>query len=359
MHRSIHLLTQLVAVAAFALALLEPESAPRFPERLSQTGLFADIATRTLASGVQPYTPQYPLWSDGAQKQRWIRLPPGKKIDARDPDHWVFPVGTQFWKEFAFGRCVETRTMRRESDGSWSYAAYAWNAEGSEATLVGERGQRNAFEIRPGLRHDIPGAFDCRACHQGTPGEVLGFGALQLSSDRDPLAPHAETPAAGSLDLNALLELGLLENSKPEWSKTPPRIAARSARERAVLGYLHANCGSCHNSRGPLASLGLELDVRLACDDIAPALRSTLGVASRFRPRGLEDPRRLLAGDSAHSVLHQRMASRNPTSQMPPLGTRAVDETALALLCEWIQGELAAELAPSQRPTSPVQPVRQ
>jgi len=352
-------LAALTALGSLALAALLPGGTACPPKRLADTGLYSDPATLTIAPEVLAYSPQYPLWSDGAAKQRWIRLPAGTSIDASDPDRWVFPVGTQFWKEFAFGRRVETRWMRREADGSWSYATYVWNAEGSEAWLAPERGVRNACEIRPGLRHDIPSLSDCRVCHQGTPGEVLGFGALQLSSDRDPLAPHAEVPAPGSVDLEALVQRGLLENLDERWSKSPPRIAARSARERAVLGYLHANCGSCHNASGPLSTLGLELDVRLARDAAAPALCSTLDVASRFRPRGIEDPRRLIAGDAAQSVLRLRMASRTPVSQMPPLGTHAVDEAALALIDAWIQGELAVDRGSSKISTSPVQGTHQ
>src|SRR5262245_53854204 len=43
--------------------------------------------------GVIEYTPQYPLWTDGAAKRRWLRLPPGEAVDASDPDHFDFPPG--------------------------------------------------------------------------------------------------------------------------------------------------------------------------------------------------------------------------------------------------------------------------
>jgi hypothetical protein len=71
------------------------------PATLSCTGLYADIATKTLAQGVRSYQPAVPLWSDGAQKARWIELPPGTQIDASDPSEWTFPVGTKVWKEFS------------------------------------------------------------------------------------------------------------------------------------------------------------------------------------------------------------------------------------------------------------------
>src|SRR5512137_3035620 len=79
------------------------------PPRLADTGLYSDPATLTVDPRNLPFSPQYPLWSDGAAKRRWIRLPPGATIDASDPDEWDFPVGTRVWKEFTFGRKVETR----------------------------------------------------------------------------------------------------------------------------------------------------------------------------------------------------------------------------------------------------------
>ena len=64
--------------------------APAPPRLLSQTGLYAApgvVAARNLA-----YAPQYPLWTDGAAKRRWIRLPAGATIDAADPDNsMTFP----------------------------------------------------------------------------------------------------------------------------------------------------------------------------------------------------------------------------------------------------------------------------
>ncbi len=83
------------------------------PATLQETGLYSDWATKTVAPGTLLFSPQYPLWSDGATKTRWMRLPKGTFIDARNPDVWRFPVGTRFWKEFRFGRRAETRFIER------------------------------------------------------------------------------------------------------------------------------------------------------------------------------------------------------------------------------------------------------
>ncbi|WP_248361061.1 hypothetical protein [Anaeromyxobacter oryzae] len=203
----------LLATACSAREAPAPAATP--PPTLAETGLYSDLPARSLAPGVLGYTPVYPLWSDGATKRRFIRLPPGGAIDARDPDAWVFPVGTRVWKEFAFGgRPVETRYLERTPAG-WLYATYAWSEDGREATLAPERGVRGVCEIVPGVRHDLPAVADCRACHEGGPVPVLGFSALQLSPDRDPLAPHAERPAPGDVDLRSLVARGLVRNFRP------------------------------------------------------------------------------------------------------------------------------------------------
>jgi len=165
---------------------------------------------------------------------------------------------------------------------------------------------------------------------------VLGFGALQLSPDRDPLAPHAD-PAAAAVNLRTLVQRGLLRNLPTALQS--PRIAASSPTERAALGYLHGNCGNCHNAEGPLAVLDMTLAQRVAEPDSADTvLRSIVGVASQFHPRGAPtDARRIAAGHEATSVIALRMATRDPLQQMPPLGTTAIDAEAMRLIGRWIE----------------------
>ena len=336
-----------VRSALLAVALLLGTVAPAHPggvsapERLAETGLYADFAARAIDPANLPFSPQYPLWTDGAAKRRWIRIPAGAAIDASDLDSWIFPTGTRLWKEFSFGgRPVETRYMERAADGSWLYATYQWSADGSEALLAPARGVRGVVETAPGVRHDLPGVWDCRACHEGTPARVLGFGALQLSPDRDPLAPNQQTPEPGSVDLPALVERGLVRGLPVELLGTPPRVDARSAEERAALGYLHGNCSGCHNARGPLANLDFSLEVAVAParPDLQAALRTATGHEARFRPAAAAPPLlRIAAGAPENSLLVRRMASREPALQMPPLGTHLVDRQALALVETWIR----------------------
>jgi len=289
-------------IAAVALAWGLCSQADPLPVHLRDTGL---SDPRNLS-----FSPQYPLWSDGAHKRRWIYFPLGAAIDASRPDAWEFPAGTRLWKEFSLGGPVETRFIERLPDGTWRYATYIWNAEGTDATLAPAEGIAT-LPARDG--YSIPSQSDCRACHESAAVPVLGFSALQLSADRDPLAPHAD--ARSEIDLDGLVVRGLIRNLAP--AGTRPRIAASSPIERASLGYLHGNCGHCHND----TETRVPVDLTLAESVVGGAASSDHVLRSLLNVRG-----RFLA----------RVSSRDPQRQMPPLGTRLVDVEALALIERWI-----------------------
>ncbi len=313
----------------------------RPPARLADTGLYADFAARTVDPRNLPYAPQYPLWSDGAVKRRWIYLPPGTAIDARDPEVWIFPVGTKLWKEFSWTRRVETRYLERTRAG-WIYAAYAWRDDEGDAVLVGEQGARTSTPVTAGRTHAIPSVSDCKSCHQGGRAEILGFAALQLSSDRDPLAPHREPLEPGMPTLETLVARGLVRGLPQALLAHPPRIDAPTPRGRAAMGYLHANCSICHDSVGPLAALGVDLRQPLRRRDggAAPAA-AAIGWPTRFRVAG-DGPRSVWIdpGAPASSAVVARMGSRSAVVQMPPLGSQVVDDEALALIRSWIELDL-------------------
>lgn len=345
----------LVAAATIAGVGIARPAAPLapLPERLSETGLYVAGSTKAIHPDNLAFSPQYPLWSDGATKRRWLRLPPGTYIDASRPDAWVFPPGTRLWKEFSVGRRVETRMIERLADGSWRFAAYVWAEDGSDATLAPAAGVA-ALPVRgaPEGRYTVPGEADCRACHEGPAVPVLGFGALQLSPDRDPLAPHAEPLRPDEVTLQTLVARGLVRNLPTAMLATPPRIAAASPVERAALGYLHANCGHCHGEADDgSAAVPVGLQVwQSALPGGAQAERvrgSMIDARGRFRMLANPDATRLVApGDAQASLLALRMRSRDPRVQMPPLGTAIADSESLALIERWIDRHLPTRKEP-------------
>ena len=334
-------------LAAASLAFLAATAAPTsgvLPSRLVDSGLYAADGNGGIHPANRPFAPQYPLWSDGLKKRRWVHLPPGTTIDASDPYGWEFPVGTKLWKEFSLGdRKVETRVLWKASEAGWELGTYAWNDAGTDAVLVDARGMTSAAEVAPGRRHVIPGRNDCLACH-GTQPAPLGFTALQLSPDRDPNAIHGEPLEPGMLTLAELITARHLLPAREELLAAPPRIRTSNETTRAVLGYLSANCAMCHNGKGEIAAAAPVITPRALAEDGDGLARRFIGQPTRWQQSGIAAGETVLvqAGAPERSALVARMHSRAPSSQMPPLGTVARDQEALAAIRRWIAVDLAA-----------------
>lgn len=320
MSRTIALLLLVLSALTGCLGR-EPDAPPTLaevPQRLSATGLYSDLRAGTLAPGVMPFTPRFRLYSDGAEKSRWILLPPCTPIDTSDMDHWVFPVGTRLWKEFRVGgRRVETRMIERVGPGpdDFRYAAYQWDERGEEAWYV-----PGGVTDANGSGHDIPAASQCTECHGRTPERVLGFGAIQLSHD-------GEGATMAWLSAN-----GRLTVPHAEGYALPGDAVAQAA-----LGELHANCAHCHNPAGvqmptPFSMRLMVGDARLADTGV---YRTAVGVPTDwFHAGGVT--RRVAPGDVAASAVAHRMGQRGNAEQMPPLGTHVVDRDGLAAVTAWI-----------------------
>jgi hypothetical protein len=279
------------------------------PAMLSQTGMYSDIAAKTLSPRLVPFKPANVLWSDNAEKQRFYALPDGGVIDTSDMNHWKFPVGTQFFKQFSLdGKRLETRlvwhvadTGNRETD--YLLGAFVWNDDESEAYFV-----KDGQEDLRGTDHDAPSADSCWRCHVGEAGHALGVSALQLG-DVSAL-PLSDPPPAGT-------------------TFTAPIPA---------LGYLHANCGHCHNPNGTGwvdSRMILRLDVDEHDAMTTQIYESTVGVPlEQWITHGFAT--RIVAGDPEQSALWFRMSQRTPNNQMPPLATEYVDPVGLDLIRTWI-----------------------
>ena len=104
------------------------------PALLSQTGVFTNMNTMAAAPGLIPFGVNTPLWSDRAEKLRWIALPnngapygPGEQIAFSETGEWDFPDGTVFVKHFdlptddtnpSLRKRLETRLLVRNTDGA-------------------------------------------------------------------------------------------------------------------------------------------------------------------------------------------------------------------------------------------------
>jgi hypothetical protein len=300
----------------------QPYARPTYA-RLSETGLFDDLATRHVSPALIAFEPTHKLWSDAATKRRWISLPPGTQIDTSDMDHWVFPVGTKFFKEFSLGGiALETRLIERYGVGPEDYwmGAFVWTDDGSDAVLAPD-GQANLG----GTMHDAPSQKDCGICHRGDVGRVLGFSAIQLS--------RATTPPA----MPDLVAMGWLSRPPADPLGYPTPGDATTA---AALGYLHANCGHCHNENGT-AWPDTQMNLRLAVADrdaaTSQVVQSIVGKTVTYW-RGGPITQRVDPGAPDMSAVFVRMNARGTKDQMPPLATELIDSSGIELVRQWIAG---------------------
>ena len=298
------------------------------PVQLGCTGLYSDWTSRTIASDIQPFDPGpgLHLWADGAEKSRWIWLPPGTQIDTTNMDEWVFPVGTRFWKEFRLnGLRVETRLMIKRGDGSWFRTTYAWSQDQSSAPEL-TTGATNVF----GTTYEIPAQDRCRLCHQGRVDNALGFEVVGLSA-----------ASATGLTMAALVANGLVTEAPQS-----PVVIPGDPTDAAALGWLHANCGTaCHNgSPGALAGFtGLQMRLNVAqlgSVQATDTFTTAYNVPSGFQPFDGAGFLRITPGSSATSSIPYRDGTRDATDdlrvQMPPFETHVVDATGVALVRAWI-----------------------
>jgi len=289
----------------------------KYPERLSDYGFFEDARARRPRPGVIRYDLNIALWSDGADKLRYIYVPEGKQAHARGEGLLDLPVGSAILKTFAFGqgeeqRFIETRVLLHRADG-WLALPYRWNKEGTEATLalVGAR-----MEIaRPDgtrINYRVPNKNQCKQCHVKD-GEVTPIGPkLRNMADAD------------------LARLGIAARSAsplPLWESREGGDLQALAR-----GYLDVNCAHCHQPGSMASNSGL--DLRFEQDDPhaigigkppVAAGRGAGGHAVSIAP-----------GDPDASILVYRMSSTEPGIAMPELGRSTNDADGIALIRRWI-----------------------
>lgn len=275
---------------------------------LSQAGLYRDIAAKDVAPDLIEFEPSYKLWSDGADKKRWLRLPPGTKIDTSDMDHWVFPIGTMLFKEFKRqGKLLETRLVARLGPEPDDYfmGAFEWNDDESDAVFVRD-GDNDVRETD----HDIPAVKKCFTCHNGERGRVLGYSAVQQPEAK---APLSDPPA-------------------------DPYLVPGDGIAREALGYLHANCGNCHNAHGTSrtdTNLTLRLEVTEHAVEETGIYQTGFRIdLDRWLHNGFDV--RIAPGDPDRSAVLARMKTRTKDDAMPPFASEQVDPGGVELVRKWI-----------------------
>jgi len=298
------------------------------PRRLSEFRFFADAARQVPGEGVHPYALNTPLWSDGAEKLRFIYLPEGTQLTAdgaQDGEGLLqFPMGSAIIKTFAFGegdarRLIETRVLLHRADG-WTALPYRWNAEQTEATLA-LAGGRIDFTTPAGeaISYAIPNKNQCKTCHSKD-GAVIPIG---------PKARNLSIKWMGDM-----LSKGLLDRLPPGGSTIPVWAGRNTSGDAAPLAraYLDVNCAHCHQPGGGASNSGL--DLRWEQSD-----PHAIGIMKRpvAAGRGAGGHQfSILPGAPDQSILLYRINSAEPGIAMPELGKSSIDKDGVAVVRRWI-----------------------
>lgn len=317
------------------LALLMADGAA---PKLSDYRLFTDTAGRVPAAGVVRYTLNTPLFSDYAEKSRFILLPPGATAAWRDRGVLDFPVGTTIVKSFAFPadfrapdrnvRLIETRLLIRKASG-WVPQSYVWNADGTDAVLQ-KAGQRLpiSFIDKVGrsvsLSYLVPNQNQCKQCHSQD-GAVTPIGptGANLNGGLD---------GKGASQLASWVKAGRLDRmpaDAPRLVRWDDAGAPLAARARA---YLDVNCGHCHSPGGFASNSGLWLQ----WDEADPAHQ---GIYKRPVAAGRasgDAEFSITPGQPDRSIIVRRMESNEPGVMMPQFGRSVVHAEGVALVRAFI-----------------------
>jgi parallel beta-helix repeat protein len=314
------------------------------PRKLSEYGLFTGpLAEQRPAEGVVPYALNVSLFSDYAEKRRFIQLPPGTQMTCGDHGAVQFPTGTVIAKTFSYPhdmrdpslgeRLLETR-IELLREGGWYGVTYVWNEEQTDAEIALGGGEVSvAWVHRDGAQrtvaYQIPNANQCLNCHSQDKAYVpIGPTARNLrrpsSSSEEGVDQLARWTAAGLL-------VGLpQEGAVAAWPRQDdPHAGSVDERARA---WLDVNCAHCHSPGGTARTSGL--DLRWEQSDPAKLGVWKSPVAAGHGSGGRQYD--VVPGAPDASILLYRLESDDPSIAMPNVGRRLVDDESAALVRQWI-----------------------
>lgn len=322
---------------------------------LSEYNLFADRGEpRQDANGGVAYDLITPLFTDYAQKYRFIFIPEGRQAAYSTRNALDFPVGTIISKTFAMPRdflnvaagedIIETRLLIHRKHG-WVALPYTWREDGSDADLTLAGGTREVTWIHSdgstrSTHYEIPDANACKTCHTLARPET-GSG-VNMESVVVPVGPKARFLNADNtydgMTMNQLARLETLGklaglpadlesiDTVPDWEDPAQPLEARAK------AYLDANCAHCHNPGGFASNSALYLEYWRDVDRAYGLCKTP--VAAGSGSGGLQYA--IVPGDADASITAFRMASNEPDVRMPEIGRTLVHDEGVALIRDWI-----------------------
>lgn len=233
----------------------------KFPGKLSVFGIFdGDMASLVPAANVHLLELSSTLFTDYAEKQRLIKLPPGKKIKVNGDGLPQFPEGSILVKTFYYlkdktqlnpvRQLIETRVLILRK-GKWNAATYCWNADQTEAFYTPQGATVNAnWKDNGGKLHQvayhIPTHQECLSCHQQND-ELLPIGPKTMNLNRTVSRDEKNVNQLDWLAQNGIVDL---PTPCSKLRALPAYANPQEKLEKRARAYLEMNCAHCHNPAG-------------------------------------------------------------------------------------------------------------
>lgn len=335
-------LIAITMLAAFELKERPADMATAPKMNLSEYQFFAGkLADLKPADGVFPYEVNAPLFSDYAEKARFIFLPQGTQLTYDAHGAFQFPVGGVLIKNFYYHnnatkpelgrRILETRLLIHEAKG-WKALEYIWNDTQTDAVLevagatmpvswIDENGKKQNIDyIAPNLNQ-------CKGCHSYDGQFVpLGATARQLNHNQQGINQLQDWQSKGWLTLPDGFDPATAPHLT-DYRKTDAPLADKAR------AYLDGNCAHCHNPHGPASTSGMFLEVtqqdpeRLGINK--PPVAAGRGSGNRKFS--------IVPGKPNESILLFRMESDDTGIRMPELGRQLAHREGVEIIRQWIK----------------------
>lgn len=312
---------------------------------LSDYRLFADPANPMANANGNDiiYDLNTPLFTDYANKYRFVFVPEGAPAAYRSQDVFDFPVGTIISKTFTLQadlrdansseEIIETRLLIHRKEG-WTALPYIWNDEKTDAVLTVTGGTQavswiDIDGVQQSTDYVIPNTNNCSNCHGED--ELIPIGPTARSLNRE----YAYDGVAEN-QLAHWTALGILSGAPadtdsidtiPLWGDTSASLDDRAR------GYLDINCAHCHRPViGAADTSGLFLEYFRPFGTEVGKCKPPVAAGDGAGDLDYD----IVPGDADTSIMHYRMNSKETKVRMPEIGRSIIHTEGVELIRDWI-----------------------
>lgn len=289
--------------------------------------------------GVLPYDLNSQLFTDYAQKKRFVWMPAGTHATYTADDKVMdFPIGTALIKTFYYDPVeaggetdiVETRVMIKKASG-WIFANYVWNADRTQAILT--TNPANDHRVVKWLQdgqveqtyYKIPTTVQCALCH------TLNDIPTAIGTKPQNINKNFAYAEGSQNQLSKWVAFGYLDaapqniNSTIDWTDTSKPLELR------VRSYLDINCAHCHTAGAYCDYTPMDLAFSKS------TIPENLGLCREPVDFVSGDQQYIVAKQDAEgSLLYFRMNNNIQAEMMPLIGRTVIHTEAVQMIEQWI-----------------------